>query len=79
MMNGVSFLRSEVRPDVMTRGLGITYLLGEKYLDPDRYTCGCDNGDNESAMNGFDNDTNRCGGEGPFNQPRKMKPASAIK
>jgi prepilin-type processing-associated H-X9-DG protein len=63
MLNGVSFLRSEIKPHDVTDGLSKTYLIGDKYLDPRSYQTGLDGGDNETAMNGFDNDTNRTGGE----------------
>ena len=71
MMNGVSFLRSEVKPEDVTDGLGETYMIGEKYLNPDQYANGHDFGDNETAMSGFDNDNNRCGGAGEFFQPHR--------
>lgn len=71
LMNGVSFLRSEVKPADVTDGLGETYMIGEKYLNPDQYAIGRDLGDNETAMSGFDNDTNRCGGQAEFYQPHR--------
>jgi prepilin-type processing-associated H-X9-DG protein len=43
----------------ITKGTSGTYMLGEKYLNPDDYSTGLDWGDNESAYNGFDNDLYR--------------------
>lgn len=62
MLNGISFLRSEIRPDEVTDGLDQSYLIGEKYLDPRHYTNGRDRGDSEAAMCGFDVGTSRVGG-----------------
>jgi prepilin-type N-terminal cleavage/methylation domain-containing protein/prepilin-type processing-associated H-X9-DG protein len=59
--NGVSFLRSQVQSSSVTDGLSNTYLIGEKYLDPNSYTTGSDLGDDEFATCGFDNDNARTG------------------
>ncbi len=45
----------------VTDGASNTYMIGEKYLNPDAYYTGLDGADNESATVGYDNDTNRCG------------------
>jgi prepilin-type processing-associated H-X9-DG protein len=57
--NGISFLRSEVKMCDITDGTSNTYMLGEKFLAPDFYFNGTDGGDNESMLNGYDNDTHR--------------------
>jgi prepilin-type N-terminal cleavage/methylation domain-containing protein len=57
--NGVVFQRSQVRFADITNGTSNTYLVGEKYLDPDLYYNGNDAGDNENQYVGFDNDTTR--------------------
>lgn len=67
-MNGPSFLRSEVPPSDVTRGLSETFLIGEKYLNPEQYLLGHDTGDNEAATSGFENDTSRCVG---WSSPRQ--------
>src|SRR5262249_34891842 len=41
------------------RGLSETFLLGERYINPDHYFTGEDGGDNEAMYVGYDNDTNR--------------------
>jgi prepilin-type processing-associated H-X9-DG protein len=62
IFTGVSFMRSEIRPADVTSGLAVTYLIGEKYIEAGKYASGTDAGDNETAMNGFDNDSNRIAG-----------------
>jgi prepilin-type processing-associated H-X9-DG protein len=56
---GVSFLRSEVKLAEVTDGANVTYLIGEKYLNPDNYFDGKDASDNLSVYQGYDIDINR--------------------
>ena len=56
---GVSFLRSEVKLADVTDGANATYLIGEKYLNPDDYYDGIDQSDNLSVYQGYDIDINR--------------------
>jgi prepilin-type N-terminal cleavage/methylation domain-containing protein len=56
---GVVFVGSEVHFSDIINGTSNTYLIGEKYLDPDNYLNGTDPGDNENMYVGFDNDTTR--------------------
>jgi prepilin-type processing-associated H-X9-DG protein len=59
---GVSFQRSQITAGHLTaKGASNTYLLGEKYLDPDNYANGSDSADNEWMTAGFDNDNFRTG------------------
>jgi hypothetical protein len=44
----------------ITHGTSNTFLIGEKYLNPDAYTTGLDFADNENLDAGFDNDNSRC-------------------
>jgi prepilin-type processing-associated H-X9-DG protein len=60
-LTGVSYERSLVKMASITDGASNTYLLGEKYLNPNDYFTGHDYADNECATAGYDNDTNRCG------------------
>jgi hypothetical protein len=56
---GVCLAHSELRMASIRDGLSNTYLLGEKYLDPDNYTTGTDLGDNENAFTGLNWDLTR--------------------
>jgi len=56
LMTGISFERSEIGPGHVRDGTSNTYLIGEKYLNPDDYITGLDLADNEDAYSGFDND-----------------------
>ncbi len=61
-MNGVTFLASEVTPDMVEDGMQNTYLIGEKFLNSNYYiNPGSSNSDNESAYDGADNDNQRMG------------------
>jgi prepilin-type N-terminal cleavage/methylation domain-containing protein len=58
-VTGVSFLRSQLRSSQITDGTSTTYLVGEKYLDPDHYDTGSDPADNVGTYQGFANDLSR--------------------
>jgi len=57
--NGMAGRAVVVRPAHVDDGLSNTYLLGEKYVNPDHYADGLDLGDNENAYVGSDRDTLR--------------------
>ena len=67
---GVMFQRSEIRLTEITRGTSNTYLIGEKYLNPDSYDTGVDTADNENLYAGFDNDNSRCTAIAPLRDRR---------
>jgi hypothetical protein len=55
-LTGVIFQRSKIRFADIQNGTSNTYLIGEKYLNPDNYLNGADPADNENMYVGFDND-----------------------
>ena len=56
---GVIFGRSEIGFHNITDGTTSTYMVGEKYMSTDHYDDGLDEGDNEPAFSGNNNDTLR--------------------
>jgi prepilin-type N-terminal cleavage/methylation domain-containing protein len=60
LCTGISFERSEVTSAQVRDGLSNTFLLGEKYLDPQHYDTGLDPGDNENMYTGMNCDNFRC-------------------
>lgn len=60
--NGITANRSEIGVQKITDGTSKTYLLGEKYLNPDSYTTGDDWGDNHNLYSGDDMEIVRFGG-----------------
>jgi prepilin-type processing-associated H-X9-DG protein len=57
--NGISFERSEVKHASVSDGKSYTFLIGEKYVDPNHYTSGQIGADNESMFTGYNNDNYR--------------------
>jgi prepilin-type N-terminal cleavage/methylation domain-containing protein/prepilin-type processing-associated H-X9-DG protein len=70
---GIIFRRSQIRFADITNGTSNTYLLGEKYLNPDHYLDGQDPGDNENMYVGFDNDINRTTFSPPLQDTRGVQ------
>lgn len=56
---GICLARSKVKLAQVLDGLSKTYLLGEKYLNPQNTENGHDSGDNENYLAGFNNDSSR--------------------
>lgn len=69
--NGVIYLRSTIKFKQITRGTSQTYLVGERYLNPDAYFTGTDAADNESMYVGMDNDIFRSSAAGAPRQDQK--------
>ena len=57
--NGIVYCGSLIKPADVTDGTSNTYLLGEKYVNPDTIETGGDYGDNEAALIGDNEDTTR--------------------
>ena len=60
--NGISHLRTGASLRSITDGTSKTYLIGEKYVDPDSYMTGTSLGDNESMYAGYCVDLHRFAG-----------------
>ena len=56
LSNGVFYAGSEIRVADIDDGLSNTYMLGEKFLNPDCYFVACDHGDNENFYVGDNQD-----------------------
>ena len=59
VFSGISHIRMATQLRKLEDGSSVTYLVGEKYLDPLRYEDGDSLGDNESLYNGFCSDNHR--------------------
>ncbi len=59
LMTGIVYQQSEVTAAMIKDGLSCTYLVGEKYLTPDHYSDGQENGDAETFYSGDDGDNQR--------------------
>ena len=57
--NGINYPLSTVTSASVRDGLSGTYMIGEKYLNPDFYANGADGGDNETMYIGFNEDIAR--------------------
>ena len=64
LQTGVSFQRSDVKLRQITDGTSKTVMIGEKYLNPDRYTDGNDPADDQNILMGHDRDVNGYFGHG---------------
>jgi prepilin-type N-terminal cleavage/methylation domain-containing protein/prepilin-type processing-associated H-X9-DG protein len=58
-LDGISYTRSMITVKDVTRGLSHVIMVGEKYLNPDAYYTGSDQGDNETMYTGCNVDQNR--------------------
>ena len=64
--DGVIYTLSTTRMGEITDGASNTYLIGEKYLNPDRYYDGEEASDNNPCYGGFDWDYDRWTSEAPL-------------
>ena len=71
---GVSFAASEVKLSHISDGTSNTYLIGEKYLDPNNYENGDDWGDDASYFTGIDRDHHRWA----FQEPAQDQPGFTV-
>ena len=69
-ITGICYQRSQVKMVDLVDGASYTFMVGEKYLNPDSYTNGADLGDNESAYTGYDNDVFRVAALAPMHDLR---------
>ena len=58
-VTGVSFVRSRVKMSQISDGSSKTYMVGEKYMNPDHYDNGADHGDDWSMYTGQQDDVYR--------------------
>lgn len=68
LQNGICYQRSVLRMQKITDGTSKTAMVGEKYLDPDRYFDGNDPADDQSIFVGHDRDVNGYTASGTTNQ-----------
>jgi prepilin-type N-terminal cleavage/methylation domain-containing protein len=68
--NGVSYTRSQITISQITDGTSKTYLLGERYLNPDNYENGKDETDDFGIYEGCAFDTYRWTANPPFQDTR---------
>jgi prepilin-type N-terminal cleavage/methylation domain-containing protein/prepilin-type processing-associated H-X9-DG protein len=57
--NGVIYRRSECHMSDITDGVSNTYVIGERYLNPDHYADGAEDDDDQGWIQGYDYDTDR--------------------
>ncbi|MBN1911199.1 MAG: DUF1559 domain-containing protein [Pirellulales bacterium] len=72
--SGVMYQRSEVSMKDISDGSSHTYLVGEKYINPDDYLTGLDRGDRENMYVGPNNDTCRTA----WNVPEQDTPGQEL-
>ena len=61
--NGILFSHYRMKETDITDGLSNTYMIGEKYINPDVYTTGTWYGDDQGPLIGDDWDTSRATGD----------------
>jgi prepilin-type N-terminal cleavage/methylation domain-containing protein/prepilin-type processing-associated H-X9-DG protein len=77
MCNGIVYPKSEVTFAQITDGTSSTYLVGEKFLQPEHYLDGRVEGDERTLYTGASNENTRWGFERPKHDPSNNQGASA--
>jgi prepilin-type N-terminal cleavage/methylation domain-containing protein len=72
LFNGISFACSVVEHAEIQDGTSNTFLIGEKYMNPDHYDTGASGDDNEHWASGFNNDLYRSGLYPPVRDTRGL-------
>ncbi len=67
--SGVTWQRSMLRMGQITDGTSKTFMVGEKYLNPDHYSTGDDAADDQNIFVGHDRDVNGYTGRGVRQEP----------
>ena len=73
--NGVIFRHSQCLVADITDGISNTYLIGERYMNPDYYATGTDADDDQGWMMGYDYDINRETNPVPDSRRARIPPA----
>lgn len=72
--NGITFAQSKIRMGQITDGTSSTYCIGEKYLDPTKYTNGQSAADDQNIFLGHDRDVNGYAFHDPDNPNNSLPP-----
>jgi prepilin-type processing-associated H-X9-DG protein len=70
--NGISYQRSRVRAAQISDGTARTAMVGEKYLNPERYFDGADGADDQCVYTGHDRDNSGYTGNGKDRMPPRL-------
>ncbi len=74
VLNGVSFYRSQIGFKHITDGASNTYMVGEKYMNPDNYEATDSHGDDVSWTTGYSDDIYRCAALPPMQDTPGLPP-----
>jgi len=77
-MTGFSFVGSEVKAGMVRDGLSNTYLIGERYVDESKRETGQSGNDNESWVQGTNNDMVRTGYRQPCKDEADTAPGNEL-
>ena len=77
-LDGMAYNLSEVRGTDIGDGGSMTYLLGERNCNPDEYFTGTSGCDNETWIQGTNNDMLRSGRNAPAQDTRGLSPCGGF-